>query len=283
MSDKFYHEASVALVQRGERPHRGDTVIVVKQGDAREGERAVVVQDDQDTQPYRLRFEDGALSDVFYRERHVRLADEKLIARQALPEPTQPPPAAEPPSKEAAATAGAAEAVEATGNPTSTLPSDEQTSSPAGDEPAPTAASGAGGEEEGHRGAREEAPSVAKATSVEPEARRATQEREDETDAAGASDATEEGLLWPDLAQLHGAVSPLPPVPSCEFQRYDWFKRAMEEPTQAAPSTVTDGGAPSGAHGDRGPPPPAAAQSTTTGLKRALAAEFAGGAGGAIV
>lgn len=49
----FYHEAAVTLVQRGERPHRGDSVIVVRSGDSHEGERAVVVQDDHDAQPFR--------------------------------------------------------------------------------------------------------------------------------------------------------------------------------------------------------------------------------------
>lgn len=77
----------MSLIQRSPRPRRGDHVIVVSAGDAHESERAVVVQDDQDSQPYRLRFQDGTISSVFYREAQVRLADAIL---SPIPLPLMP-------------------------------------------------------------------------------------------------------------------------------------------------------------------------------------------------
>ena len=61
----------VRLRKRGARPQLGDGVVVTKLNDPRHGDTATVVQDDRDAQPFRLRFADGELSMVFYREHQV--------------------------------------------------------------------------------------------------------------------------------------------------------------------------------------------------------------------
>ena len=89
VSDSFFSERSVALLQRGDRPHTGDPVIIIRPGDAREGQQAIVVQDDFDAQPYRLRFADGTVPEVFYRENYVRLLpshDSLLTLQQEIPD-----------------------------------------------------------------------------------------------------------------------------------------------------------------------------------------------------
>ena len=95
-----YTSSQVQLVKRGVRPQLGDSVVVTKARDSRAGTIGTVVQDrytigarckyfqmsgstragvesapcifvqdDEDGQPFRLKFDDGVLSDVFYRER----------------------------------------------------------------------------------------------------------------------------------------------------------------------------------------------------------------------
>ena len=63
------------LRKRGLRPQLGDSVVIAKADDPRDGEEATVVQDDRDAQPFRLRFADSELSMVFYREHHVKLSE----------------------------------------------------------------------------------------------------------------------------------------------------------------------------------------------------------------
>ena len=63
------------LRKRGSRPQLGDSVVIAKADDPRDGEEATVVQDDRDAQPFRLRFADSELSMVFYREYHVKLSE----------------------------------------------------------------------------------------------------------------------------------------------------------------------------------------------------------------
>ena len=63
------------LRKRGSRPQLGDSVVIAKADDPRDGEEATVVQDDRDAQPFRLRFADSELSMVFYREHHVKLSE----------------------------------------------------------------------------------------------------------------------------------------------------------------------------------------------------------------
>lgn len=83
LSDVFYRPHEVELAQRGTRPFRGDDVVITKANDKRKGEAAMVVQDDYDSQPYRLRYTDGTLSDVFYRVDQVALSDEVMRQRAA--------------------------------------------------------------------------------------------------------------------------------------------------------------------------------------------------------
>ena len=77
----FYAESAVVLLRRGSRPTLGDAVVIQKPGDARHAQPAVVVQDDQDAQPYRLRYADGSLSLVFFRQEHVELPPDELQRR----------------------------------------------------------------------------------------------------------------------------------------------------------------------------------------------------------
>ena len=82
LSAVFYRERQVSLVRRGERPVLGETVEVLTDIGGRKGQEALIVQDDRDAQPYRLKFSDGSLSDVFYREA-VRLSATAKEARKA--------------------------------------------------------------------------------------------------------------------------------------------------------------------------------------------------------
>jgi len=70
----FYSESSVRLVRRGSRPSIGDEVVVLAASlhEMRLGERAIIVQDDQDNHPYRLQFKDLTFSGGFYRETEVQ-------------------------------------------------------------------------------------------------------------------------------------------------------------------------------------------------------------------
>ena len=83
LSEVFYRRAEVSLASRGIRPFRGDRVIVMKANDARRGQEAEVIQDDLDAQPYRLRFSDGTLSEVFYRIDQVQLTPDLIEKRRA--------------------------------------------------------------------------------------------------------------------------------------------------------------------------------------------------------
>jgi len=83
LGDRFYTEASLRLLRRGLRPSIGDSVTVIEPADPQAGGSAVVVQDDQDSQPYRLRFEDGSVSPTFYRQDQVQLTADEIEARAA--------------------------------------------------------------------------------------------------------------------------------------------------------------------------------------------------------
>jgi len=82
LSNTFYRESEVTLLERGSRPFKGDRVRIIKENDPHHGESAQVVVDDFDAQPYRLQFQDGSISHVYY-----RVADVSLIvsSQPALP------------------------------------------------------------------------------------------------------------------------------------------------------------------------------------------------------
>jgi len=95
LSDVFYREEEVALAERSTRPIKGDRIEVIKEGDRRQGQKAEVVLDDYDSQPYRVRFDDGAISDVYYRVSEVRLLTSSSAGQKqpALPSPSGSAPA----------------------------------------------------------------------------------------------------------------------------------------------------------------------------------------------
>ena len=84
LSDIFYRTRDVELRARGHRPFVGDRVVILKEGDPRKGEAATVIKDDADQQPYRLRFADGLLSQVYYRMEEVDLDASLKAARAAM-------------------------------------------------------------------------------------------------------------------------------------------------------------------------------------------------------
>ena len=90
LSDVFYRESEVKLTQRGTRPFKGDRVVVIKAEDPRNGETAEVVVDDYDSQPYRLRFADGSVSEKYYRVEHVKLVTLPTGAQETLTGPELP-------------------------------------------------------------------------------------------------------------------------------------------------------------------------------------------------
>jgi hypothetical protein len=83
IADRFYKEDSLRLLRRGLRPSLGDSVTVIEPRDPQAGGSAIVIQDDQDNQPYRLRYEDGSVSPFFYRLDQVQLTADEIEARAA--------------------------------------------------------------------------------------------------------------------------------------------------------------------------------------------------------
>ncbi|EOD25368.1 hypothetical protein EMIHUDRAFT_237798 [Emiliania huxleyi CCMP1516] len=84
LGSHFYPESAVRLVRRGPRPSVGDEVVIGRSGDPRDGQRATIVQDDQDTTPYRLKFADGTVSVSFYEQAHVGAAGSEPPSRAAI-------------------------------------------------------------------------------------------------------------------------------------------------------------------------------------------------------